>query len=137
MDMQEFADALASKDVNRYGAWFADDMKLFTPIYEEPMIGKETACQMLPVVFSVFENFHYPDVLSGETTHALFFRAEIEGVLLEGVDYIETDASGRVTSFSVMMRPLKAITALTKGIAARMQASGGTPNSAPPTAGQG
>ena len=121
MSMREFADALASKDVEKYSAWFADDLKLYTPIYEEPMIGKQVASQMLPVVFSIFENFHYPDVISGQRTHALVFRAEVDGIQMEGVDYVRTDDEGRVTEFSVMMRPLKAITALTKAIAIKMQ----------------
>ena len=127
MDMREFADALASKDVDRYSAWFADDMRLFVPVYEEPLVGKQAACQILPVVFSIFENFHYPDVFTGRQTHALVFRAEVAGIPLEGVDYIRTNSEGRVTEFSVMMRPLKAITALVKEIGARMQGQGADP----------
>ncbi len=121
MNMREFADALASKDLDRYSAWFADDMRLYTPIHEEPMIGKQAACQILPVVFSILENFHYPDIIIGQQTHALIFRAEVSGVPLEGVDYVRTDGNELVTEFNVMMRPLKAITALTKAIGAKIQ----------------
>ena len=121
MNMQEFADALASKDVDKYSAWFAEDMRLFVPVYEEPIVGKQAACQILPVVFSIFENFHYPDVFAGERSHALVFRAEVNGISLEGVDYVHTDENGLVTEFSVTMRPLKAITTLVKEIGARMQ----------------
>ncbi len=121
MNMQEFADALASKDVNRYSQWFADDMRLYVPVYEEPLVGKQAACQILPVVFSIFENFHYPDVFVGQQTHALVFRAEVGGIPLEGVDYLRTDENGLVTEFSVTMRPLKAITTLVKEIGAKMQ----------------
>ncbi len=121
MNMQEFADALASKDLDRYSVWFADDMRLYTPIHEEPIVGKQAACQILPVVFSIFDNFHYPDIIVGQQTHALFFRAEIDAIALEGIDYVRTNQNGLVTEFSVMMRPLKAITALTKAIGAKMQ----------------
>ena len=121
MNMQDFADALASKDVERYSAWFADEMRLFVPVYEEPIIGKDAACQILPVVFSIFENFHYPDVFTGERSHALVFRAEVAGIPLEGVDYVHTNENGLVTEFSVTMRPLKAITTLIREIGARMQ----------------
>ncbi len=93
----------------------------FTPAYEEPMIGKQAACQILSVVFSIFENFYYPDIISGRHTHALIFRAEVSGVPLEGVDYVRTDENELVTEFNVMMRPLKAITALTKAIGAKIQ----------------
>ena len=121
MNMQEFADALASKDLDRYSAWFADDIRLYTPIHEEPVVGKQAAGQILPVVFSIFENFRYADIITGQQTHALLFRAEIDGISLEGVDYVRMDENGLVTEFNVMMRPLKAITALSEAIGAKMQ----------------
>jgi len=121
MNMQEFADALASKDLDRYSAWFAGDIRLYTTIHEEPIVGKQAACQILPVVFSIFKNFRYPDIITGQQTHALLFRAEIDGIPLEGVDYVRTNENGLVTEFNVMMRLLKAITALNKAIGAKMQ----------------
>ncbi|CAN5147938.1 hypothetical protein BH20ACI1_BH20ACI1_22430 [soil metagenome] len=123
MNMQKFADALASKDLERYSQWFADDIRLYTPIHEEPTVGKQAACQILTVVFSIFENFRYPDIITGQQTHALFFRAEIEGISLEGIDYARTNENGLVTEFSVMMRPLQAITALSEAIGVKMQNS--------------
>ena len=98
-------------------------MRLYVTVYEEPIVGKQDACQILPVVFSIFENFHYPDVFTGQQTHALVFRAEVRGIPLEGVDYLRTDENGLVTEFSVTMRPLKAITTLVKEIGAKMQNS--------------
>jgi len=121
MNIKEFADALASKDLNRYSAWFADDMKLYTPIHEESSAGKQAACQILPVVFSLFDNFHYTDVFKGEETHTLIFHAEVNGIRLDGVDYVRINETGLVTEFYVMMRPLKAITELSNLIGVAMQ----------------
>ena len=121
MNMQEFADALASKDLERYSSWFADDMRLYVPVHEEPLIGKQAACRILPVVLSLFDDFHYVDVFSGRRTHALVFRAKVSGVPLEGVDYVRTDENGLVTELSATMRPLRAITELSKAIGAKMQ----------------
>lgn len=121
MNIQELADALASKDLNRYSVWFAEDMRLYTPIHEEPSNGKQTASQILPVVFSCFDNFQYIDVLTKQQTHALFFRAEVNGISLDGVDYVRTNDSGLVTEFYVMMRPLKAITELSDLIGIKMK----------------
>ena len=123
MNMQDLADALASKDLERYSVWFADEMKLYVPVYEEPFVGKETACEVLSMVFSFFDNFHYVDVFSERSTHALVFRADVHSISLEGVDYVKTNENELVTEFSVTMRPLKAITALTKVIGAKMQES--------------
>ncbi len=127
MNIKDFADALASKDANRYSEWFAEDMRLYTPIHEEPSVGREAACQILPVVFSLFDDFHYPDVIAGRDSHALLFRATVEGVALEGIDYIRANAQGQVTDFFVMVRPLKALTTLAKAIGARMSAAGAPP----------
>ncbi|MGI8581318.1 MAG: hypothetical protein ACR2KX_03965 [Chitinophagaceae bacterium] len=107
MNIKELADALASKELERYAVWFSDDMRLFTPIHEEPSIGKQAASQILPLVFSFFDNFHYPDVFPGQQSHALIFRAEINGITLDGVDYLKTNDNGLVTDFYVMMRPIK------------------------------
>jgi hypothetical protein len=89
MNIKELADALASKELERYAVWFSDDMRLFTPIHEEPLIGKSAASQILPLVFSFFDDFHYPDTLSGQQSHSLIFKAKINGIMLDGVDYLK------------------------------------------------
>ena len=56
-------------------------MRLYTPIHDEPTVGKEVATQILQVVFSIFENFQYSDVAAGhEKSHALIFRADVEAL---------------------------------------------------------
>ncbi len=132
MNIQTLADDLASKDVDRYSRWFAEDIRLHTPIHEEPIIGRQATCQILSLVFSLFDDFHYPDVIAGQETHALFFRTQVSGVPLEGIDYIRTNAEGQVAEFSVLLRPLKAITTLAKAIGTKMQgARAGSPGTAP------
>ena len=127
MDIHDFAKALQSKDHTKYAAWFADDMRLYTPIHEEPTVGKGAATQILQVVFSIFENFQYPDVVAGQDhSHALIFRADIGGHALHGVDYLKMAADGRVAEFHVLVRPLAALTALGQAITERMR-SGGPP----------
>ncbi len=120
--MRDFADALASKDLGQYSAWLADNLTLYVPVHGEPIAGKRAACQILPIVFSLFDKFHYVDVFTGQSTHALIFRAEVRGIPLEGVDYVRTNERGLVTEFSVMMRPLKAITVLSDAIGTIMKA---------------
>jgi hypothetical protein len=45
----------------------------------------------------------------------------VHGISLDGVDYLELNDSGLITNFYVMMRPLKAITELSKLIGVAMQ----------------
>ena len=42
-----------------------------------------------------------------DETYALAFRAEVNGIPLEGVDYVRTDKNGPVTGLGVTMCPLK------------------------------
>jgi hypothetical protein len=110
MSINDFAQALQSKEHTRYAEWFADDMRLYTPIHDEPTVGKETATQVLQVVFSLFENFQYSDVVAGHgKSHALIFRAKIGSDVLHGVDYLRMTPDGLVTEFHVMVRPLGAL----------------------------
>ncbi len=125
MNIQTLADDLASKDLDRYSRWFAEDIRLYTPMHEEPVTGRQAACQILSLVFSLFDDFHYPDVIAGHRTHALFFRTHVSGVPLEGIDYIRTNAEEQITEFSILLRPLTAITTLSKAIGARMQGGRG------------
>lgn len=117
----KLAGDLASKDVDRFSRWFAEDIRLHTPIHEEPVAGQQAACKILSLVFSLFDDFGYPDVIVGEETLALFFRDRVSGVPLEGIDYIRTNAEGQITEFSVLLRPLAAIATLSKAIGAAMQ----------------
>ena len=82
--------------------------RLYTPIHDEPTVGKEAATQILQVVFSIFENFQYSDVVARhEKTHALIFRADVGSFALHGADYLRMTPDGLAAEFRVMVRPLE------------------------------
>ena len=65
LDIREFAQALQSKDRvgTRDGSQTTFSFTLrFT---KEPMVGREAVTQVLQLVFSIFETFHYSDVVPG------------------------------------------------------------------------
>jgi hypothetical protein len=55
-----------------------------------------------------------------DETYALVFRAEVNGIPLEGVDYVRTDKNGPVTGLGVTMCPLKRITELSRAMGAKV-----------------
>jgi hypothetical protein len=119
MNIQDLAQTLRSKNHTRYAQWFADDMRLYTPIREEPTVGKEAATQILQVLFSIFE---YSDVVVGhEKSHALIFRPDVGSVALHGVDYLRMTLDGLVAEFHVMVRPLGALTVLGRAVSGKRQ----------------
>jgi hypothetical protein len=65
--------------------------------------------------------WQYLDVFSGQQSHSLIFRAKINGITLDGVDYLKTNDNGLVTDCYVMMRPLQAIIGLSNLIGVATQ----------------
>ena len=53
----------------------------------------------------------------------LEFEAEVAGLTVNGVDMLRWGADGRLTSFTVMVRPFKGLTALMEAMAAELTPS--------------
>ena len=68
----------------------------------------------------MFEDFRYTDELEGEGTHALIFRASVNGKELEGLDHLVIGDDGLVTEFTVMIRPLSALMAMGEAMGPRV-----------------
>jgi hypothetical protein len=59
----------------------------------------------------------------GARDAVLEFEVEVDGIVVNGVDMIGWDEAGLVTSFKVMVRPLKAITLVQQKMAAMLEAA--------------
>jgi hypothetical protein len=70
------------------------------------------------VVAQVFENLRYRAEWRDGATTILFFEANVGARELQGVDILEHDAEGLVTSFTVMIRPLSGLQALAAAVSA-------------------
>ena len=83
----------------------------FSPVVHTPQRGKALAQAYLAAAFQVFFNpsFRYVREIIGPSDAMLEFETEIDGVLVNGVDIIKWNESGKVVEFKVMIRPLKAI----------------------------
>ena len=78
---------------------------------------------LLRAVFEVFEDFRYVDELaSADGGHALIFAARVGDRQLEGMDLLYDDAAGRITRFTVMVRPLSGALALAEAMKAKLEA---------------
>lgn len=89
----------------------ADDAVFFSPVVHTPQRGKALAKGYLAAAFQVFFNssFRYVREIIGPFDAMLEFETEIDGILVNGVDIIKWNESGRIVEFKVMLRPLKAI----------------------------
>lgn len=95
-----------------------------SPIVHTPQRGKPLAIRYLAAAFEVLLNptFRYVREIIGESDAMLEFETEIDGVLVNGVDIVKWNESGRIVEFKVMIRPLKAIGLIHQRMAAVLQA---------------
>lgn len=89
-----------------------DDNAVFhSPIVHTPQVGKQITLQYLTAALHVLFNdtFKYVREIIGESDAMLEFKVEIEGVIVNGVDIISWNETGKIVDFKVMVRPLKAV----------------------------
>jgi uncharacterized protein len=111
------------------GAWdeaidqLADDVVFRSPAVFRPYEGREATAMVLRAVSQVFEDFRYVDVLDAGDRAGLVFAARVGDRELEGWDYLRFDDEGRIVGFTVMIRPLSALTAVVEAMRALLEGS--------------
>ena len=103
----------------------ADDAIFLSPIVHTPQHGKALAKTYLSAAFQVFFNpsFRYVREILGAADAMLEFEAEIDGVLVNGVDIIKWNDAGQIVEFKVMIRPLKAVHLIHERMGAKFAAA--------------
>jgi len=102
-----------------------EDAVFVSPVVHSPQRGKKLAVAYLTAAFHVFFNptFRYVREIVGPSDAMLEFETAIDGVMVNGVDIIKWNESGRIVEFKVMIRPLKAINLVHQRMATMLQAN--------------
>ena len=91
----------------------ADEVIFYSPIVWSPQEGKQITKLYLIAALKVFggenTNFTYVRQVIENNQFILEFTTIIDGITVNGVDMIEVNDEGKIISFKVMVRPLKAI----------------------------
>jgi len=113
------------RDVNGLDTLLDEDAVFHSPVVHKPQLGKSITARYLGAAFQVFfnETFHYVRELKGERDAVLEFELVLDGITVNGVDMIKWNASGKITEFKVMLRPLKAVNLIHQKMAAALQAA--------------
>ena len=100
-------------DFDALPALCARDVVFRSPIAHKPYQGRETLAVILRAVSRVFEDLHYVREIGApdDADHALVFVARVGELEINGCDFLHTGADGLIDEFTVMLRPLKAVTA--------------------------
>ena len=92
----------------------ADDVVFHSPVVHTPQRGKALTKLYLSAAIMVLggNKFEYVREVIGESDAVLEFTAEVDGIIINGVDMVHWNEDGEIDDFKVMIRPLKAVNLL-------------------------
>ncbi|MGH3969230.1 MAG: nuclear transport factor 2 family protein [Mycobacterium sp.] len=109
--MHAFRAAVEAGHIDTIGTLFTDDVVLHSPVAHRPYSGRATVAAIISAVASVLAGFRFEkEIDSGTGDHALVFRATVDGLQIQGCDFLHTGDDGLIDELTVMVRPLKAAT---------------------------
>ena len=116
----------SSRDASALDALLADEVVFQSPVVRTPQGRRAITSKYLTAAMQVLFNdsFRYTREWHSERDAVLEFVAEIDGIVVNGVDLIAWNAQGRISEFKVMIRPLKAIQLIHQKMAQALAGSG-------------
>lgn len=108
--LEDWHHVVEHKDADRLDAILDDDVVFYSPVVHTPQRGKYiTKLYLMGASESLQDQFEYTRTIIDGNQGVLEFKCMIDDISVEGVDIIELNDEGKVTSFKVMVRPLKAV----------------------------
>jgi hypothetical protein len=117
-----FGRAIAAGDEDAALTTIAADVEFRSPAVHKPYHGKEQVEGILRLVATVFENFRYTNEWRDGRTTILFFEASVGDRDLQGIDILEENEAAEIEKFTVMIRPLSGLQAVSQAMQARFGA---------------
>ena len=103
----------------------ADDCVFRSPAVHTPQAGKALTTAYLSAAMLVLgPTLSYQHEWADDGSAVLEFTAELDGLQLHGIDMLRWGSDGRVTDFTVMVRPFKGLTQLMTLMAAQLEQLG-------------
>lgn len=119
--MTTFCEAVLAKDMDAVEALLAEDVVFTSPVAFKPYPGKAITAAILRGVSRVFENFEYVREIRDGVHHAYEFNATVDGLELNGCDFLTYNEEGKIADLKVMVRPLSAAQALSARMGAEFE----------------
>jgi hypothetical protein len=123
-----FRTAVEAAEFDTIGGLFAEDAVLNSPIAHRPYRGRGAIAAVIAAVAEVLEGFRFERELPAGRDHALLFGATVDGLRIQGCDFVHTRDDGLIDEITVMVRPLRAATVFADKVGAALgrSASGAT-----------
>jgi hypothetical protein len=102
-----FGQALAQGDMDLAFSHASDRVELFSPIFEEPFVGKAEVTRAITAVKEVLSSSERKGVIRGEDRVIQFGTSSIDDITGSFLEMIELDAEGLIARITVFWRPLR------------------------------
>lgn len=104
-------DFIESGHIDDLDDLLAEDAVFYSPAVFTPQEGRVKVARYLRAAESMFcdADFHYVAQWFDNRSAVLEFTANLNGVYVNGIDIIDWNDEDKITSFKVMVRPLRAI----------------------------
>jgi SnoaL-like protein len=110
-----------ARDPAGLAALLADDVVFRSPALHTPQEGKEvTTAYLSAAVVVLGPTLAYRREWYDDRSAVLEFEAELDGLSVHGIDLLQWNDEGRLTEFTVMVRPVKALSKLIELMAAEL-----------------
>jgi hypothetical protein len=110
-----------SRDPAGLADLLADDVVFRSPAVHGDQSGKElTTAYLTAAVVVLGPTLVYRRQWYADTNAVLEFEAELDGLELHGIDMLQWNADGRLTEFTVMVRPIRGLEKLIEKMAAEL-----------------
>ena len=102
-------------------ALLADDVVFRSPAVHAPQEGKQLTTAYLSAAIVVLgPTLSYQRQWYADRNAVLEFEAELDGLTVHGIDMLQWNDDGRLTEFTVMVRPFKGLTTLMEHMLAQL-----------------
>lgn len=111
-----------SRDPAGLDALLADDVVFRSPAVHTPQQGRAITTAYLSAAFVVLgPGLRYVEEWCSPDSAVLEFESVVDGLTVHGVDMLRWGDDGLLTSFTVMVRPMKGLDALVTAMGAELR----------------
>ncbi|HEY2166777.1 MAG TPA: nuclear transport factor 2 family protein [Jatrophihabitantaceae bacterium] len=123
--LQRWHHVATTQDASLLDDLLAEDVVFRSPAVFAPQPGKALTTGYLTAALAVLgPTLRYVDEWSDDGSAVLEFEAEVGGRLVHGVDMLRWNDAGKLTSFTVMVRPFSALQQLMTAMVAELDRLG-------------
>ncbi len=108
VEKHPFRAAWETRDGAAWREALAPDVRVNSPIIENPFVGREAVAELYEVLFDALGPVTITNELPAEDgTTVFFWRADLDGRTIEGSDVVRRASDGSVAEITVFIRPAR------------------------------